>query len=160
MNINEIESLAKIMETFGLTALEIAEGNLVIKLERASNTTVSVPSYPVMPATIPTVAYPEAAPLVAAVPHEEVASTETVVDFNHIFEVKSPMVGIFYAAPNPDAEPFVKIGSKVKKGDVLCIIEAMKLMNEITAENDGEIVDICVSSGQVVEYSQPLFKMF
>ncbi len=84
----------------------------------------------------------------------------STVDFNHVTEVKSPMVGVFYAAPSPDAEPFVQVGSKVKKGDVLCIIEAMKLMNEITAEQDGEIVDICVQNGDVVEYGQTLFKIF
>ncbi len=82
------------------------------------------------------------------------------VDFNNITEVKSPMVGVFYDSPSPDAEPYVKVGSKVKKGDVLCIIEAMKLMNEITAQVDGEIVDVCAQNGQVVEYNQPLFKIF
>ena len=82
------------------------------------------------------------------------------LDFNAISLVTSPMVGVFYATPAPDQEPFVKVGSKVKKGDVLCIIEAMKLMNEITAEQDGEVVDICVKSGDVVEFGQPLFKIF
>ncbi len=70
------------------------------------------------------------------------------------------MVGVFYSSPSPEAEPFVKVGSKVKKGDVLCIIEAMKLLNEINADTDGEIVDICVNNGDVVEYGQPLFKIF
>jgi len=83
-----------------------------------------------------------------------------VVDFNRITEVKSPIVGVFYAAPSPDVEPFVTIGSKVKKGDVLCIVEAMKLMNEITAECDGEIVDICVKNGEITEFGQVLFKIF
>ena len=69
------------------------------------------------------------------------------------------MVGVFYSAPSPGATPYVSIGSKVKKGDVLCIIEAMKLMNEITSDFDGEIVDICVMDGDVVEYGQPLFKI-
>ena len=67
------------------------------------------------------------------------------------------MVGVFYAASSPDAEPYVKVGSKVHKGDVLCLIEAMKLMNEVTAEKDGEIVSICAENGQVVEYGQALF---
>ena len=73
--------------------------------------------------------------------------------------VTSPMVGVFYASPSPTDPPFVTVGSKVKKGDVLCIIEAMKLMNEITAEEDGEIIDICAGNGSVVEYGQILFKM-
>ena len=71
--------------------------------------------------------------------------------------VTSPMVGVFYAAPAPDKEPYVSVGSKVNKGDVLCLIEAMKLMNEVTAEKSGEITEICVDNGQVVEYGQPLF---
>ena len=74
--------------------------------------------------------------------------------------VKSPLAGVFYAAPSPGAEPFVRVGSRVKKGDVLCIVEAMKLMNEIQAERDGEIVDICVHDGDVVEFGQTLFKLY
>ena len=81
------------------------------------------------------------------------------VDFNRAREIKSPIVGVFYAAASPDAKPFVEIGSRVKKGDVVCIVEAMKLMNEITAEFDGEVVDVCVHNGDVVEYGQPLFKL-
>ena len=69
----------------------------------------------------------------------------------------SPMVGVFYAAPSPDQEPYVVVGSKVNKGDVLCLIEAMKLMNEVTAEQSGEIAAVCVENGQVVEYGQTLF---
>jgi len=74
-------------------------------------------------------------------------------------EIKSPIVGVFYNAPSPDAAPFATIGSTVKKGDVLCIIEAMKLMNEIIAEKDGKILDICVQNGDVVEYGTVLFKI-
>jgi acetyl-CoA carboxylase biotin carboxyl carrier protein len=69
-------------------------------------------------------------------------------------------VGVFYAAPAPEAEAFVKVGDKVKKGDVLCIVEAMKLMNEITSTHDGEIVDICITNGAVVEFGQTLFKLY
>ena len=71
----------------------------------------------------------------------------------------APMVGVFYAAPAPGDEPFVHVGSKVKAGETLCIIEAMKLMNEINSEMDGEIAEICVGNGQVVEYDQPLFRI-
>ncbi len=73
--------------------------------------------------------------------------------------VKSPMVGTFYASSSPDKEPFVKVGDKVHKGQVLCIVEAMKLMNEIESEFDGEIVEVCVSNEDVVEYGTPLFKI-
>lgn len=71
--------------------------------------------------------------------------------------VESPMVGVFYSAPSPDSDPYVSVGSVVKKGDVLCLIEAMKLMNEVTAEKNGTITEICAENGQVVEYGQPLF---
>lgn len=73
--------------------------------------------------------------------------------------VKSPMVGTFYESSSPKGEPFVKVGDKVKKGDVLCIIEAMKLMNEIESEYDGEIVEICVKNEEMVEFGKPLFKI-
>jgi acetyl-CoA carboxylase biotin carboxyl carrier protein len=69
------------------------------------------------------------------------------------------MLGVFYSAPAPDEQPFVKIGDRVKKGDVLCIIEAMKLMNEILAEKEGEIVEVCVENGQIVEFSQVLYRL-
>lgn len=71
--------------------------------------------------------------------------------------VSSPMVGVFYASPSPDSDPYVTVGSAVKKGDTICIIEAMKLMNEITAEKSGTIAEICVNSGDIVEYGQTLF---
>ena len=73
--------------------------------------------------------------------------------------VKSPMVGTFYESSAPDKEPFVKVGDKVQKGQVLCIVEAMKLMNEIESEYDGEIVEVCIQDGEIVEYGMPLFKL-
>ena len=74
-------------------------------------------------------------------------------------EIKSPMVGTFYSKPSPDKEAFVKVGDKVKKGQVVCIIEAMKLMNEIEAEFDGEVVEVCLNDGDAVEYGKSLFKL-
>ena len=149
MNIQDIKELARVMQETGLTSLHVTEGALDIHMERKG----SAAAEPVQPVVMP-----------AAVENQPQIQNEapvgSTIDFNHITEVKSPMVGVFYAAPSPDAQPFVQVGSKVKKGDVLCIIEAMKLMNEITAEQDGEIVDICVKSGEVVEYSQTLFKIF
>lgn len=90
---------------------------------------------------------------------EKVVSNEIAVDDKEIEIVKSPIVGTFYEASSPGEEPFVKIGSKVKVGDTLCIIEAMKLMNEITSEVDGEIVEILVKNEEMVEYGQPIFKI-
>jgi acetyl-CoA carboxylase biotin carboxyl carrier protein len=91
---------------------------------------------------------PETAPAVS-----EPGVSATAVD------VKSPMVGVFYTSPSPEAEVFVRIGDTVKKGDVLCILEAMKLMNEVQAEMDGRITDICAANGDVVEFGQVLFKI-
>lgn len=135
-----MKALAQIMEEHKLTLLELEEEGTKIRLERAAAAaqTAAAPAAPVM------------APAAAA---------PDVIDFNQFKEVKSPMVGVFYAAPSPDAAPFVKVGDRVKKGDVICIIEAMKLMNEITADGDGEVVDICVQNGEVVEYGQTLVKL-
>lgn len=99
-----------------------------------------------------------AVPKPVQAPAEE--NTEGVLDFNNLDEIRSPMVGVFYAASSPDAPPFVTKGSRVKKGDTLCIIEAMKLMNEVVAERDGEIVEVCTTSGSLVEFGQVLFKIF
>ena len=87
----------------------------------------------------------------------EIVETETQEDNCKI--VKSPMVGTFYLKPDPNSNPYVEIGKKVKKGDILCIIEAMKLMNEIECEFDGEISEILVKDGEMVEYGKPLFKI-
>ena len=92
-------------------------------------------------------------------PTSSVEEGSQVVDFNGMKELKSPMVGVVYTAPEPGAEPFVKPGSRGKKGQVLCIIEAMKLMNEYTAPEDGEILDICIQNEELVEFGQVLFKM-
>lgn len=142
MKIEDIRALAAIMRENGLTALELDECGTHLKLESASCAA--------------------AAPVAAAhaASAAEAPQGDRGVDFNDVIEVKSPLVGVFYAAPSPDAEPYVKVGDHVKKGDVLCIVEAMKLMNEITATQDGEIVDICVQSGNVVEYGQTLFKLY
>lgn len=90
------------------------------------------------------------------------AKNETNIDTEaeeNLKEVKSPMVGTFYTSPSPNAEPFVKKGDHVKKGQVLCVVEAMKLMNEIESEFDGEIVEVCVKNEDMVEYGTPLFKI-
>ena len=151
MNIKQIRELAQIAAENGLSAIEIAEGENRVRIERAAAAPAAIPAVLSMPS-----AAPVAAP---AAPAPAPAAEETNVDFNRTREIKSPMVGVFYAAPSPDATPFVEVGSQVKKGDIVCIVEAMKLMNEITAEFDGEVVDICVHNGDVVEYGQTLFKL-
>ena len=149
MNIKQIRELAQIAAENGLSAIEIAEGENRVRIERAVSAPAAIPTVVSMPMAAP--AAPAPAPAAEA--------EETNVDFNRTREIKSPMVGVFYAAPSPDAKPFVEVGSKVKKGDIVCIVEAMKPMNEITAEFDGEVVDICVHNGDVVEYGQTLFKL-
>ena len=149
MNIKQIRELAQIVSENGLSAIEIAEGENRVRIERAVAAPAAVPAVVSMPAPVAAPTAPAPAP----------AAEETNVDFNRTREIKSPMVGVFYAAPSPDAKPFVEVGSKVKKGDVVCIVEAMKLMNEISAEFDGEVVDVCVHNGDVVEYGQTLFKL-
>ena len=149
MNIENIKALAEIASLYGLTTLEVTDGQTRIRIEKGA------PAQPSRhkPSALPTPAAPGSAP--GAGPDSALP-----VDFNRLIEVKSPLVGVFYSAPSPDSETFVSIGSKVKKGDVLCIIETMKLMNDISAEQDGEIVDICIKSGDIAEYGQVLFKMF
>ena len=147
MNLKNIRELVKLLEHSNLTVLEVSEADTKIHLEKNP-----VPQ-PVQEVSALKPQQPET-------PVTAVKTPDGAVDFNNIVEIKSPMVGVYYSAPSPDAKPFVSVGSRVKKGDVLCIIEAMKLMNEITAEVDGEIVDVCVENGQVVEYAQILFKVF
>lgn len=146
MNIKQIRELAQILSQNELSALEITEGETRIRMERGTAQAAYVPS-----------AQP-------TVPRQEITETssgerDAGVDFNCLTEVTSPLVGVFYSAPSPEAEPFVKVGAQIKKGDVLCIVEAMKLMNEIVAEQDGTVVDICAHNGDVVEYGQTLFKL-
>lgn len=152
MKMSDIRTLAELVEKHGLTALDYAEGEAHIRIERTpAPVAAAVPTAPAAPAAAPAAALAPAA--------EPVKDEDAGADFNAAKMVLSPMVGVFYASPSPSDPPFVTVGSKVKKGDVLCIIEAMKLMNEITAEEDGEIIDICAANGSVVEYGQILFKL-
>jgi len=135
-----IRKYAGLMAEFGLTGLEITEENTVIRLER------TVSAVPVSGMHIP-------------VGIQSVEESAASVQTNDTISVRSPMVGVFYAAPAEDAEPFIHAGDAVEKGKTLCIIEAMKLMNEIAAEQDGIITEICVKNGQVVDYGTELFRM-
>jgi len=145
MDIKNVKELVDMMDGTDISILEVTEGDMKIRLEKG--TTV---------ANVTNVTKPE---LIVKSESKPVESKGVIENINSKFEVRSPMVGVFYKASAPDAEPFVKVGSKVKKGDVLCIIEAMKLMNEIYAEQDGTITEVCISDGEVAEYSQVLFRM-
>ena len=148
MNIREIKALAGVLQQADLTALEYTEGDKHIRLER--NVTIAAP--------VAAAAAPQPMPSAmeeAAVP----ATTDQMYDFNNMNEVKAPMVGVYYAAPSPDAKPFVQVGDHVEKGQTVCIIEAMKLMNDIVAPCSGEVIDICVMDGAVLEYGQTIMKI-
>ena len=153
MNLRQIRELVRLLESSSLTVLEIEEADLRVRLEKGQTTGFAQPVPAALPQAVPAALPVETAPAPAPV-------ADGTVDFNRLKEVKSPLVGIFYAAPSPGAEPFAGVGSRVKKGDVLCVVEAMKLMNEITADTDGEVIDVCVQNGQVVEFGQILFKLY
>ena len=138
MKESDIRKYAQLMGELGLTGLEIKSKDDVVRLER---------SYTAAPA---------AAAAVPAAPMSAPAAPERSGDF---ISVTSPIVGLFYAAPAENAEPYVSLGDRVKKGQTLCIVEAMKLMNEISAEADGVIAEICVTNGQMVEYGTELFRI-
>ena len=148
MKISDIKALAELVRKNNLSALDLSEGELHIRIENAP----APQSAPAPEAAAPQ----EAAPVPAPAPAPAV---DNGPEFGAARMIVSPMVGVFFASPSPDDPPFVKVGQKVHKGDVLCIIEAMKLMNEITAEEDGEIIDVCAANGSVVEYGQTLFKL-
>ena len=150
MDVKKIESLAKLMQETGLTGLELVEGDVELRLERQQEVVAVAPAAPVMPVAAPA---PAAGAEALGVSHEQAAPQKEGT------LVLSPTVGVFYASPSPDARPFVEVGDQVKKGDTLCIIEAMKLMNEIPSEVDGTVAEICVGNGQVVEFNQPLFRI-
>ena len=138
MKETDIRKYAGLMKELGLTGLELTDGNGTVRLERA------VPA--------------QAEKTVYAVTETSSAPVQAAENRDYI-SVKSPIVGVFYAAPAEKAESFVKAGDSVNKGQTLCIIEAMKLMNEIVAEEDGVISEVCVTNGQVVEYGTELFRI-
>lgn len=165
MDASKIAEIAAVMEGHGLSRvrLEEADGSAV-ELERgprvAAAPMMAAPVAPVAPVAEP-VAAPAPAPEPAPEPAEAAApADDAALDMAHTTAVRAPMVGVFYAAPAPGAEPFVHVGSKVKKGETLCVIEAMKVMNEVTADVDGEVVDICVKDGDLVEYGCCLMKIY
>jgi len=160
MNLENVKALADVLCAKGLSAIEVGEGENRIRIEREISGVSSSAKTATTSAQVPIASAEKPVTAASAASAEGSDANEQSVDFNSLIEVKSPLVGVYYAAPSPDAETFVSIGSKVKKGDVLCIIETMKLMNEITAEQDGEIVDICVKNGDIAEFGQVLFKMF
>ena len=151
-NLDEIKEFINLLEDSSLSVFEIQkEDGSKIRLEKAQPAQQIVNTIPVangVASPAPVAPVVESAPAAPAAP---VADNSKTID--------APIVGVFYAASAPGKAPYVSAGKKVKKGDVVCIIEAMKCMNEIQAEEDGEIVEVLVKDGELVEYGQPLFKI-
>jgi len=153
MELDEIRKILELMREHDLAEFELEGENTKLRLRKHAAPTWSVgPVMPQMPYSAPPVV---AAPPASAPPPTHVLTPESEdVD---LAIVKSPIVGTFYRAAEPGAKPFAELGQQVRKGQVLCIIEAMKLMNEINAECDGEVVKVYVENGQAVQYGERLF---
>ena len=165
MDLETLRGFADLMEERGLTRIKLEEPDLTLELEREGAGATQPPAWPAFPPAMPA-AWPAApaaavaAPAAPAAVAESAAPTAPAQIASGATEVCAPMVGVFYVAPSPGAEPFVRVGSKVKKGETLCILEAMKLMNEVVAECDGEIAEICANDGDLVEYGRVLFRIY
>ena len=170
MNVEQIKELIRIVETSAITSFEMEESGYRIRIgkeetarqsgalfsdARRAAKKVCSGSKPMDCSSDDSCAEPD------TVSNSGSASSSgaSSITGSDLIDIKSPMLGVFYSSPSPDEAPFVKTGDRVKKGDVLCIIEAMKLMNEILAEKDGEIADICTNNGQIVEFAQTLFTL-
>ncbi|MBU0690701.1 acetyl-CoA carboxylase biotin carboxyl carrier protein [bacterium] len=156
MDLPEIQKLIRIIEKSPITVFELEDKDLKIKISKnGSHSPVvqTVMSSPI-PASLSAPSYS------AATAAEAPAAAEKApVVSKNIVEIKAPMVGTFYRAPSPDADPYVNVGDRVEPNRVLCIIEAMKLMNEVEAELSGRIVEACVENAEPVEYGQVLFRV-
>ena len=149
MDLRKLKKLIELVEESGIGELEITEGEEKVRISKSGSV---VQSY----VTAPPVLQPAAASVTSPQETEAAAAKEALPD-NHV--VKSPMVGTFYRSSAPGANAFVEVGQTVKVGDTLCIIEAMKLLNEIESDQDGVIKAILVENGQPVEYGEPLFEI-
>jgi acetyl-CoA carboxylase biotin carboxyl carrier protein len=147
MDLRKLKKLIDLVQESGIAELEITEGEEKVKIVKGGTVDVAQVS---APAPAAKAGAPEARPAAPAAPAEPVPAQE-----GHV--VKAPMVGTFYRTPSPDAKPFVEVGQTIKEGQTICIIEAMKLMNEIESDASGTVKAILVENGQPVEYGQPLF---
>ncbi|MCX6166080.1 MAG: acetyl-CoA carboxylase biotin carboxyl carrier protein [Ignavibacteriae bacterium] len=156
MDLNYLKKLIKMLDSSNLAEIEIEEQGSKIKLSKPK---------PKISQNIPTVQLPNYFEQNFTARNPQEANTESKAEekkedtkkSDNIVEIRSPMVGTFYSAPSPDADPYVKVGSEINAGNTICIIEAMKLMNEIESEVSGKVVEILAKNGQAVEYDQPLF---
>ena len=145
MDIRKVKKLIELLEESGIAEIEIKEGEDSVRISR---TNPNAPMMPMQYAPAPMPAAPAAAPA-------ESASAESAIVSGH--QVTSPMVGTFYEASSPGATPFTEVGKQVKEGDVLCIIEAMKMLNQIESDKSGTVKAVLAENGQPVEFDQPLY---
>jgi acetyl-CoA carboxylase biotin carboxyl carrier protein len=152
MDLRKLKTLIELVETSGIAELEIQEGEERVRITRASAAVVPVQPVAMHTTHHHTTAAPQAAPLAGASPAAEAPPAGPE---GHL--IKSPMVGTFYRSATPGSQPFVEVGDRVEEGGTLCIIEAMKLMNEIESDKAGVVKSILTENGQPVEFGQPLF---
>ncbi len=154
-----VDALAEVLRRHELNEIEVEEGGVRIYVRKGGGEAAPAVQYAThapAPTAHPVHTPAPAAPASAAAP---AATSSTDTGDGNVAYVTSPFVGTFYRSPSPDSAPFVDVGTRIKKGQVLCIVEAMKLMNEIEAEIEGSIVQLLVENGQAVEYGEPLFKI-
>lgn len=154
MDLRKLKTLIDLVSESNISELEITEADGKVRIVKAdpAATAIAQPVYAPAPAAPVVLA---AAPAAASAPAAPAAPAAAQVETGHI--VKSPMVGTFYRASSPNAKPFADVGQAVKEGEAICIIEAMKIMNEIEADKSGTITKVLVENGQAVEFGQPLF---
>ena len=151
--IDEVDALAELLRKHDLSELEVERSDRRILIRRGGEVMMTAPA-----AAAPVAAAPAASAGPAA-PPTPVATGKAETTDGNVSYITSPFVGTFYRSPSPDAAPFVDVGTRIKKGQAICIVEAMKLMNEIEAELEGTIVQLLVENGHPVEYGEPLFKI-
>ncbi|HAG94492.1 MAG: acetyl-CoA carboxylase, biotin carboxyl carrier protein [Pseudomonadales bacterium] len=151
MDIRKVKKLIELLEESGIDEIEIKEGEESVRISRNSNKAMAMPQQYAAPMQAPMAPAPAPAP---AAPSPAPAAVSNEPDGH---KVKSPMVGTFYRASSPESKPFVEVGQSVKAGDTLCIVEAMKMMNQIEADKSGTVVAILVDNAEPVEFDQPLF---
>ncbi|CEG58027.1 acetyl-CoA carboxylase biotin carboxyl carrier protein [Legionella fallonii] len=157
MDIRKIRKLIELLEETGISEIEIKEGEESLRLSRYSNAPVEAPQvhYVSAPVAAPAQSLLAQQPVQSNTAHAAVPEHKAPMTAGH--KIRSPMVGTMYTSPSPEAPAFVTIGQTVKVGDTLCIVEAMKMFNEIESDRSGKIVDILVKNGDPVEYDQVLF---
>lgn len=146
MELNKIESLAQILNEKSLTAIEVEEGGVRMRIEKNNGATISGAAI-------------ESHRPTAAMEYDRAPAKPAEASSAATKEVVSPLVGIVYLSPSPESEPYVSVGQRVHKGDVLCIVDAMKMLNEIASTEDGIIKEICVENGAIVDYGACLFRL-